>query len=49
MEAVASRAQRTARAVASAPLADRAPVLDLLDLDDPDDDRERARSRRRTR
>lgn len=48
MEAVAARAQRTARATAAAPLADRAPVLDLLDLGD-DAPEAGPRSRRRTR
>ncbi|WP_412070330.1 hypothetical protein [Rubrivirga sp. IMCC43871] len=48
MEAVAARAQRTARATAAEPLATRAPVLDLMDFEEADD-REPTRSRRRTR
>lgn len=46
MEAVAARAQRTARATATAPLAARAPTLDLIDLDRQPDETAGARQRR---
>lgn len=48
MEAVAARAQRTARAVATEPRESRAAVLDLLDADDFDRQRDEP-MRRRTR